>query len=220
MAGSVAAGDEIVAYAVAEVGGAGGDIAAVDGDLRTADEARLVRCEEQHQIGALFWRPLAVQRYGRARRMGESLAARAEESSVGDLSGVDRIDPDVPFRELQDCGFGETAQPPFAGSVGGVVMRGESGGRGYIDNRAAAAVSDHRRAMLHAEHCTGQVDRDRTVPRLDRGSDNTLTSDCPGVIDEDMEPAETRQCARDDLLPRRLVGNILVHEHDIAALSG
>ena len=58
--GSVAAGDEIVAHAVAQTRGAGGDIAAVDGDLGTADKARLIRRKKQHEIGAFLWRALAM----------------------------------------------------------------------------------------------------------------------------------------------------------------
>jgi hypothetical protein len=34
---------------------------------------------------------------------------------------MDRIDPDVPLRELQHCGLRQAAEPPFAGGVGGVV---------------------------------------------------------------------------------------------------
>ena len=111
-----------------------------------------VRGEEQHQIGAFLWRALAVQRDRGARGMGKGLAAAPEKAGVGDLPGMDRIDPDVPLRELQHCGLGQTAQSPFAGGVGGVVMRGQPGGRGDVDDRAAAAVADRRRAMLHAEH--------------------------------------------------------------------
>ncbi len=101
-----AAGDEVVAHAVAQARGAGGDVAAVDGNLRAADEARFVGCQEQHQIGAFLGRPLAVQRYRDARGVGEGLAAGAVEAGVGDLCGMDRIDPDVPLRELQDRGLG------------------------------------------------------------------------------------------------------------------
>jgi hypothetical protein len=54
---SVAAGGEILAHAVAQARRTGGDIATVNGDLRTTDEARLIRCEEQHQIGAFPWGP-------------------------------------------------------------------------------------------------------------------------------------------------------------------
>src|SRR5271166_3881291 len=97
---SVAAGGEIVAHTVAQACGAGGNVAAVDRDLGTADEARLIRREKQHEIGAFLWRPLPVQRYGDARGVREGLAAGTEKAGVGDLSGMDRIDPDVPLREL------------------------------------------------------------------------------------------------------------------------
>jgi hypothetical protein len=48
----VAAGFVIGAYTVAQAGRAGGNVPAVDGDLSTADKARLVLSEEQHEIGA------------------------------------------------------------------------------------------------------------------------------------------------------------------------
>jgi hypothetical protein len=38
--------------------------------------------------------------------MGEGLAAGAVKARVGDLRGMDRIDPDIPLRELQDCSLG------------------------------------------------------------------------------------------------------------------
>ena len=57
---------------------------------------------------------LAVQRDRDARGVGKGLAATAEEAGIGDLSGMHRIDPDVPWRELQDCGFCQVAKPPFA----------------------------------------------------------------------------------------------------------
>src|SRR5271169_6381685 len=107
---SVAAGGEIVAYAVAQARGPGRDVPAVDGDLRTADKARFVGRQKQHEIGAFPWRPLAVQRYRDARGVGKGLSAAAEEAGIGDLSGMDRIDPDVPLRELQHRGLGQTAQ--------------------------------------------------------------------------------------------------------------
>src|SRR5215813_1596334 len=129
-----AAGDELFAYAVAQAGGAGGDVAAIDRDLRAADKTRLLRCQEQHEIGAFFWRSLAVHWGRHPHGVGKGLAAASEETSIGDLSGMYRIDPDVPLRELQHCGLGQTAQCPFAGSVGCVVMRGQPGGRRDIDD--------------------------------------------------------------------------------------
>jgi hypothetical protein len=75
---------------------------------------------------------LAVQRYRDARGVGKGLAATAAEAGIGDLSGMHRIDPDVPSRELQDYGFCQVAKPPFASRVGSVVMRGQSGGRGNV----------------------------------------------------------------------------------------
>src|SRR3954470_15566410 len=77
---SVATGHEIVTDAVAQVRRAGGDIAAIDGDLGAADEARLIRRKEQDKIGALLWGPLPVQRYRSARSVGESFAAAAIEA--------------------------------------------------------------------------------------------------------------------------------------------
>ncbi len=98
-------------------------------------------------------------------------------------------------------------------------MRGQPRGRGDVDNRATAAVADCRRAMLHAEHGARQIDRERAVPRLDRGIGNTLAGDRPGVVDQDMELAETPQRCRDDLLPGALVGDVLPHKQDLAALA-
>src|SRR6516165_1018341 len=151
--------------------------------------------------------------------MGKSLAATAIKPSVSDLSGMDRIDPDVPLRELQYCGLGQSAQPPFARSVGGVVMRRQSCGRGNVDYRATTAVADRRRAMLHSQHCTGEIDRQGPVPRLDGRIDDALTRDRPGVVDENVQLAELRQCGCYGRLPRRLIGNILAQEKRLAALA-
>src|ERR1700730_5086467 len=71
---SVAAGDEIVAHAVAQAGGAGGDVAAVDGDFGAADEARFGGRQKQHQIGAFLGRAVAVQRDRHPRGVGKGLA--------------------------------------------------------------------------------------------------------------------------------------------------
>ena len=121
---SVSASDEIVANAIAQAGRAGCDIAAVDGDLGTTDKARLVRRQEEHKIGAFIWRALPVQRNSSARSMGKCLAAAAKETGVGDLSGMDRIDPNVPLGKLQDRRLGQSAQPPLARGVSCVVMCG------------------------------------------------------------------------------------------------
>src|SRR5271165_4021882 len=99
-------------------------------------------------------------------------------------------------------------------------MRSQSGGRGDIDDRSAAAVADRRRAMLHAEHGTSQVDGDGTVPRLDGCVDDALAGDRPGIVDQDVELAETRQCRRDDFPPGCLFSDVLAQEHGFAALAG
>jgi hypothetical protein len=127
---------------------------------------------------------------------GKGIAATAVKPGIGDLSGVDRIDPDVPLRELQHRCFGQPAQPPLAGSIGRVVMRGQSRSRRDVDDRAAAAVADRRRAMFHAEHCASQVDRQRPVPRLDSGIDDALARNRPGIVDQDVQFAEMRQRRR------------------------
>src|SRR5579863_719034 len=101
----------------------GRDIAAVDGDLGAADEARFLAREKQRELGAFLRRSLAAEGDRRARGMRESLAAAPKKSGVGDLSGMDRIDADLPRRELQDGRLGQAAQAPFRGRVGGVVMR-------------------------------------------------------------------------------------------------
>ena len=92
-------------------------------------------------------------------------------------------------------------------------MRGQAGRRGDVDDRAAAAVADRRCAMLHAEHGARQVDRDRAVPCLDRGVDDALAGDRAGIVDQDVELAEMRQCRRDDLPPGCLVGDVLAQKH-------
>ena len=99
-------------------------------------------------------------------------------------------------------------------------MGGQPGGRRYVDDRAAAAIADRRCAMLHAKHWTGQVDRDRAVPRLDRRIDDALARDRSGVVDENVELAELLQRRGDDLLPRRLVGCVLAQKESSAALAG
>src|ERR1700730_17818099 len=161
-----------------------------------------------------------MQRDRDPRGVSKSLAGGTVKTGVGDLPGMDRIDPDASLRELQDRSLSQTAQPPFARRVGGIVMRGQPGGRGDIDDRAAAAVADRRRAMLHAEHWASQVDRERAVPRIDRSIGNTLAGDRPGVVDQDMELAETPQRYRDNLLPGALVGDVLAQKQDLAALAG
>src|SRR5271155_1717825 len=181
---SIFPGLEIGTDAVSEVGDAGRDVATVDRDLGAADEARFVRGEKQHQFGAFLGRALAMHWDRRACRMGKGLAAAPEKAGIGDLPRMDRIDPDVPRRELQHRGLGEAAQPPFAGGVGGVVMRCQPSRRRDVDYRAAAAVADRRRAMLHAEHGAGQVDGDRPVPRLDYGVSDALAGDRPGIVYE------------------------------------
>src|SRR6266404_430283 len=120
---SIAAGGEVFAYTIAAARHTGGDIAAVNGDFRAADKARLIRREEQHQIGTFLWCALSMHRDRDAGGTGESIAATAVEPGIGNLSGVDRIDPDVPLRKLQHRRFGQPAQPPLAGSVSGVVMQ-------------------------------------------------------------------------------------------------
>ena len=191
--------------------------------LGAADKARLVRGEEQHQLGAFLRRALAVQRDRGARGMGKGLAAALEKAGIGDLPGMDRIDPDVPRRELQHRGLGQPAQPPFARGVGGVVMRGQPGGRGDVDDRAAAAalrrIADRRRAMLHAEQRPGQIDRDRAVPRLERRVDDALPRDRAGIVDQDVQPAELRQRRRDDLsIQACSLGRVVDPELRLAAL--
>src|ERR1700680_1237111 len=131
---------EFGADAVAQPGEPGGDVAAINRDLGATDKARLLGSEEQHQIGAFLGQPLTMQWDRHPRGMSEIGAAILEEASLGDLSGVDRIDPDVPVRELQHRGLGETAQSPFGRGIGGIVMRGEAGSRRDISDRAPAAV--------------------------------------------------------------------------------
>src|SRR3954469_11558677 len=86
---------------IEQAGEAGRDIAAVDRDLGAADKTRLVGSEEQHQLGAFLGRALAVQRYRGARGRRKALAAALEKPGIGDLPRMDRVDPDVPRRELQ-----------------------------------------------------------------------------------------------------------------------
>jgi hypothetical protein len=74
--------------------------------------------------------------------------------------------------------------------------------------------------MLHAEHWAGQIDGKGAVPRIDRGIGNTLAGDCPGVVDQDMELAETPQRRRDHLLPGALVGDVLLQKKDLATPGG
>ena len=73
--------------------------------------------------------------------------------------------------------------------------------------------------MLHAEHGTGQIDRDRAVPRFDCGVDDALARDRAGVVDKDVELAEMRQCRRDDFRPGCLVGDVLAQKQRLAALA-
>src|ERR1700756_663473 len=112
---------EVFAQAVSQSGKTGGNIPAVNGDLGAADEARFIRGEEQHKIGALLWGPLPLHRYRGARGVREGFTGSVEKAGIGDLSGMDRIDSDVPLRELQHCSLGQSPQPPFASGVGGVV---------------------------------------------------------------------------------------------------
>src|SRR5919198_283402 len=97
----------------------------------------------------------------------EAFAAAAIEAGVGDLPGMDRIDPDVPLRELQHRRLGQAAQSPFAGGVGGIVMRRQPRGPGKIYDRPAAAVTDCRRAVLYSPHRPRQIYPPCPVPRLD-----------------------------------------------------
>src|SRR5215471_6206884 len=142
--------------------------------------------------------------------MGKGLAATGEEAGLGDLAGMDRIDPDIPRRELQDGSLGQPAQPPFAGGIGGIVMRGEAGGRRDVDDRAGASrlfrygVADRRGAMLHAEQWPSQIDRERPIPRLDGGADDVLAGDRAGIVDQDVQATERGESGGDDLLPRVL----------------
>jgi hypothetical protein len=43
--------------------------------------------------------------------------------------------------------------------------------------------------MLHAEQRSGEIDRQRAVPRRDRGVDNALARDRAGIVDQDVQPA-------------------------------
>src|SRR6202035_1133476 len=91
---SIAAGGEVFAHTIAEARRTGGDIAAGNGGFRAADKALLIRREEQHQIGTFLWRPLPVQRDRDPGGMSKGIAAAAVKPGIGDLAGMDRIDPD------------------------------------------------------------------------------------------------------------------------------
>src|ERR1700738_3622475 len=80
-----------------------------------------------------------MQRDRDPRGVSKGLAGGTVKTGVGDLPGMDRIDPDAPLRELQDRSLSQTAQPPFARRVGGIVMRGQTRGRGGNSDKTAGA---------------------------------------------------------------------------------
>ena len=126
-------------------------------------------------------------------------------------------------------------QPGHRG-LGGVVLRRlaharHGADRRDVDDAAAAALTDDRDRRFRAERVPLEVDAEDLVPALRAGLDHRVIEPDPGVVHEDVEPAEAIRRLLDeargvDLAPHvgfdeeRLTAARLDLRHDALAAIG
>src|SRR6266436_883730 len=78
---------------------------------------------------------------------------------------------------------------------------------------AAAALSHDRDRRLRAERVALEVHTEDLVPALGAGLDHRVIQPDPGVVDEDVEPAEALRRVPDEGCGLGLALDVRFHEH-------
>ena len=106
-----------------------------------------------------------------------------------------RVDPHAVLGggALQRDGFCEQADAALGRAIAGHVGRGlDSRNRGDIDDAAAATCAHQRKRGFDAEEDAIEVDGNLASPVGKRHVDDRTGEADPGVVDENVEPAEPR----------------------------
>ena len=158
-----------------------------------------------------------------ARRLdvvGAEIARSRDQHLVSHIgaghAGVHRVDPNaVPLAgEFERGRFCEQRHPALGHRVERVLRRtDEAGGRGEVDDGAPTRallrrLPQRRQAQLGAEEHAGQVNRAQPLPFGEAGGFDILAEKKPGVVDQDVELAETADGSGDCGVPILLAGHV------------
>src|SRR5579885_2438637 len=183
-------------------------VAAVNHEFGAGYERRLIRGEEQDDVGDLFGRARALHRRHRGDRV-EKLPGQHVRHRGLDHSGMHRVDADVVGCVVDRA---DLAQNPDRAL--GSVIRGGSRGTdnsvdgGNVDDRASSPPAHRRHRRLHPQPHALLIDRDDGIPFLLAGVFEAVEVENSGIVDEDVQSAELALRGFDRGAPVRRTGHI------------
>ena len=140
-------------------------------------------------------------------RGGDALRVRHRRV---DAARVDGVDADAVRAELERRDLGHAAHRELRADIGGErVGAREPVSRGVVDDRPLALLHHLRRHGAHAVEGADHVDLEDAAQVGGAGREQVLEHQDAGVVHQHVEAAVSAHHRRDDLLPARLVGDIV-----------
>ena len=138
----------------------------------------------------------------------------------GDPAGRDAVDPDAVLGQLDRHRLGQEDDAGLRGVEAGPPLAKVAIGRGHVDDRPAGALGHHPpRRQLSQGEAGRQVDRQGPLPGHQRLLQEGLGHGDPGVVDQDVEPAQPVHRRLNQRFPKRLIGHVADQTVDLAAGS-